>query len=273
VKPVPFAFISPESLEAVQLALQSGAGRAVVLAGGQSLVPKLNLRTVRPDMVVSLARIAKLRRLEWSNAGLVIGALTTHSDIEDIGATNNLGLLLSDIALGIGSRGIRNRATVAGCLANGDPCHDWLVAFPALGARYSVLGPNDHREIRASEWLTAPFRTSLQTGDILVSVVIPTPSSSARWGYAKVSQKINAAPIAIAALLLDVDKRNVGLFVGNASGVSSLPDVAHALAIGRPLPDLATLAERLSKLSMTADEFICAVSADAIRRAAEMALA
>ena len=139
MKPAPFDYARPSTLSDA-IALLRSEGSVKLLAGGQSLGPMLNLRLVQPDLLVDIAAVPELLRIETEGDGLLIGACVTHADIEDGRVPDPTGGALPAVAGAIAYRAVRNRGTIGGSLAHADPAADWPLALAALGADGRVLG-------------------------------------------------------------------------------------------------------------------------------------
>lgn len=191
MKPAPFEYVRPASLaEACRLAAEPGAAP---LAGGQSLVPLMALRKAAPARVVDLGGLADLARIEVSAEGAVrIGALVTHAALQDWGAAGPLAALVRKVAGGIGFRSVRNLGTIGGSLAHADPRADWVAALLALGAAVEVAGPGGARAIALEEFVLGPNRTTLDTGELVVAVVVPATSAGLAVAFAKLRPKVGA---------------------------------------------------------------------------------
>jgi carbon-monoxide dehydrogenase medium subunit len=143
MKPAPFELARPASLPEAAATLARHAGGARLLAGGQSLGPMLNLRLVRPAMLVSIAHLPELGAVSESADAVTIGAGVTHAAIAD-GRTPDINGILARIAQGIAYRAVRNLGTIGGSLCHADPAADWLTTLTALGASiltWSEAGP------------------------------------------------------------------------------------------------------------------------------------
>ena len=141
MKPVDFTYNRPSNLaDAFELLQQDGDGGAsMVIAGGQSLMPMLNLRLVRPTALVDLRHLDELRQLRDDGDSLIYGAGITHAMIEDGFVPDATPGWLSSIAGAIAYRAVRNRGTIGGSLAHADPAADWLSALTALGGEVQLL--------------------------------------------------------------------------------------------------------------------------------------
>ena len=140
MKAVAFEYERPSDIKGALALL--GDDRLVVklLAGGQSLGPMLNLRLVRPELIVDITRIAELKRVEQSPEAITVGACVTHADIEDGRVPDVTGGALPSVARGIAYRAVRNRGTLGGSLVHADPAADWISALAAIGAGAVIAG-------------------------------------------------------------------------------------------------------------------------------------
>lgn len=179
---------------------------AKILAGGQSLGPMLNLRLAQPDVLVDITGIPELKRAEESAGAITLGACITHSDIEDGRVPDGSAGALPAVARAIAYRAVRNRGTLGGSLAHGDPAADWVSCLAAMGADVLVRGPAGQRTLEVAALMTGAFETALAPGEMIEAVRIPRFSKSARWGYYKVTRKTGEMAQAIGAVLHDPER-------------------------------------------------------------------
>ncbi len=179
---------SPSLNEALQ-ALANGAGMARALAGGQSLVPMLNLRLAPVESLVDLSRIAELKKVEEKTDSVLYGAMLRHADFEDGRVPDCARGLLRHAAGQIAYRAVRNRGTMGGALALADPAADWLTVCSALAARIHLASVDGTRAMPIEEFAVGPYMTALQENELLVAIELPKLSEGARWGYYKVMRK------------------------------------------------------------------------------------
>jgi aerobic carbon-monoxide dehydrogenase medium subunit len=201
MKPAPFELARPANLAEAAAALAQHAG-ARLLAGGQSLGPMLNLRLVRPAMLVAIAHLPELGAVAEDADAVTIGAAVTHSAIAD-GRTPDVGGILARIAQGIAYRAVRNLGTIGGSLCHADPAADWLCTLTALGASVVTWREAGGRTLPLAQFVTGAFRTALAPGEIVQAVRVPRPSAQARWGYYKACRKPGEFAHAMAAVLND----------------------------------------------------------------------
>ena len=199
MKAAAFELACPTDLaEASALLAQPGA-RA--LAGGQSLGPMLNLRLVRPALLVQLSGVAALQGVQETAEAVTIGASVTHAAIAD-GTVPDIGQnVLARVAEGIAYRAVRNRGTIGGSLAHADPAADWVAVLPALGGVAVALGPQGERRLPLSSFVTGIFETALAADEVLRAIEVPVLPSVARWGHWKFCRKIGEFSKATACVL------------------------------------------------------------------------
>ena len=216
MKAPPLDYVRPGTLRAAIAAMAEAGEGARLLAGGQSLGPMLNLRVVRPDLLVDVSRLEELSRIEETAGGLRVGAGVTHSAIEDGSVPDVTNGLMRFVAAQIAYRAVRNRGTIGGSLAHADPAGDWAPAMMALGASVAIEGAGGRREIAVGDLIADVMTTALDPGEVLVEVIVPRLSSDARWGHYKLTRKPGKFADAIAV------------------AVSDRPRGRHGVAIARP---------------------------------------
>jgi carbon-monoxide dehydrogenase medium subunit len=228
VKPAEFAYIRPASVaEAVQ-ALDEHGGMARVLAGGQSLVPMLHMRLMRPSAVVDINRLDELGHIEARGAETVIGSLVRYAEIETSAVVGERLPLLRTAVRYIGDRQVRNRGTLGGALAQADPTGEMALVCLALGAQVVVRGVRGERTIAIEDFFDGSYATVMEPEELLVAVRFPV--SPARCGFFERARKHNDfALLSVAA-------------VGNADAAGRFSDVRIALGGVNDRPVLATAA-------------------------------
>jgi carbon-monoxide dehydrogenase medium subunit len=198
MKPAPFDYVRPESVtEASALLAQDGVNTAAI-AGGQSLVPMLNLRVAQIDLLVDLSRLDELKAVSESPAGVQIGALTTHAVVEDGKIPDRFNGLLRRVASTISYRAVRNHGTIGGSVALADPAADWPACLIALGATVRIAGRDGTRQQPVADFVQGLYATSLMAGEVVLGFDLPRPDAPLRWGFAKVVRKSGAFANSIA---------------------------------------------------------------------------
>lgn len=188
MKPAPFDYVRPSSIEEA-LAFLGAHPDAVVLAGGQSLVPMLNMRLVAPTHVVDIGALPGLREISVKGGRLRMGALLRHCDIAASQAIVEAAPLLKEAALHIGHPAIRNRGTIGGSLALADPAAELPACLLALGGRVEIEGPDGPRHVEAAEFFTGAFETSLRPGELLRAVEVPVLAPGYRSGFGELARR------------------------------------------------------------------------------------
>jgi len=182
MKPAPFAYHRPATLDEALALLAEHGGEAKPLAGGQSLIPAMNFRLARPAVLVDLNRVAELGYVRAGRDGLDIGAMTRQRAVERSDAVRSAAPLLAEAMPFIAHPQIRNRGTVGGSLAHADPAAELPAVMLALEARFRARGPQGERWIPAGEFFTGILETALGPDELLLEVAVP--KSPARTGYA-----------------------------------------------------------------------------------------
>jgi len=173
--PAPFEYAAPETLEEAIAALASGGGDAKLLAGGHSLVPLMKLRLATPTLLVDLRRVPGLRGIERNDGTLRIGAMTRHADLQERG---ELGLI-ARAAGSIADQQVRNRGTIGGSLAHGDPASDLPAVLLATDGQVTARGAGGERTIAAAELFRGYLTTALADDEVLTAVTLPALDG---WG-------------------------------------------------------------------------------------------
>jgi carbon-monoxide dehydrogenase medium subunit len=238
VKAVAFEYERPADLGAALSLLGEDGPIVKVLAGGQSLGPMLNLRLVRPEVLVDVTRIIDLKRVEEHADSVVIGACVTHADMEDGRVPDVTRGALPGVARAIAYRAVRNRGTVGGSLVHADPAADWVSALAAIGAEAIIAGPSGRRTMAVEDLMLGVFEVALQPADLLEAIRIPRLSPRARWGYYKVSRKTGEFAHAIGAVLDDPDRGVCRAVIGAIDAKPIVLSDARTLFNGRLGSDL-----------------------------------
>lgn len=184
--PAPFDYQVPATLEeAISLLAEDPEG-ARVLAGGHSLIPAMKLRLAQPQMLVDIARIKSLAYIREEGNQLLIGATTTHYQLESSELLKQICPLLPACAKSIGDVQVRNKGTIGGSIAHSDPAADWPAAVLALDADLVLVGPNGERTVKAADFIVNLFTTDLRPGEILREIRIQKPAGRFGQAYQKV---------------------------------------------------------------------------------------
>jgi carbon-monoxide dehydrogenase medium subunit len=209
------------------------------LAGGQSLVPLLNLRLARPDLVVSIRGVDELKEISERDGVLRVGAGVTQTAGERSGLVQSTAPLLHEAIRNIAHPQIRNRGTICGSLAHHDPFAELPAAAVALGARLLVKSWRGERVVEAHDFFTFPYSTDLQSDEMLTEVQIPVATPNE--GFAFVEARRRRGDFASVAVAVRVRRGAAGLVEDAAVvlvGVAGRPhrsQAAHELVVATDL--------------------------------------
>ncbi|MEU4519768.1 xanthine dehydrogenase family protein subunit M [Amycolatopsis sp. NPDC024027] len=171
--PAPFDYVRPSTVDEAVQALASAGEDAKVLAGGQSLLPVLRMRLAAPTTLIDLGRVAELRGVREDGDTLVIGAMTTHYDVQRDALVAAHAALLKEATDTVADPQIRHRGTLGGAIAHADPAGDLLAPVLALDASLVVAGPSGRRTVPAADFFRDLFTTALAPDELLVEIRIP----------------------------------------------------------------------------------------------------
>lgn len=201
MKSAKFDYVVANTVAEAAASLSSAGASAAIIAGGQSLVPMLNLRVAAVDVLVDISGIEGLKTTRETPTGLLIGALTTHADIEDGKISDPFGGLLRHVAAGISYRAIRNYGTIGGSVALADPAADWPVCLMALGANVCIAAGETIRSQPIATFIQGQYTTALGKSEIVVGLDVPRPDAQFSWGFRKVVRKSGAFADSIAVVV------------------------------------------------------------------------
>jgi carbon-monoxide dehydrogenase medium subunit len=197
-----FNYHRPDSVQEAVALLGSLGEDARPLAGGHSLIPMMKLRLAQPEHLIDLGRIASLKGVTQEGADIVIGAMTTQSDMLKNPLLAEKVPLIAEAAAVIADPQVRYQGTIGGNVANGDPGNDLPGVMQCLDARYVLTGSTGSREVKARDFYEAAFFTKLQPGELLTAIRIAAPAAGHGWAYEKLKRKIGDYAVAAAAVVL-----------------------------------------------------------------------
>lgn len=232
--PAEFDYAAPDSLDAALQALADGGEEAKLLAGGHSLLPLMKLRLAAPSLLVDLRRVPGLHSVQREDGTWRIGALTRHADLQnraELGVFGEVTALIAD-------QQVRNRGTVGGSLAHGDPASDLPTALLAAEGTVTVRGGDGTREIPAGDLFREFLTTAIEPGEILTEVRVPAFDG---WGHAyeKFTRRAEDwAMVGVCALLRRADDgtcADVRVALTNMGATPLRATAVEAALRGRPL--------------------------------------
>jgi len=201
MKPAPFTYIRPQRIEDAVAQLVEGGWDAKVIAGGQSLMPMLNLRMVSAERLIDIRRIPQLTACEDLGAEVRIGAGVTHARIQQGDIPDPSNGLMPKVASRIAYQAVRNRGTIGGSLSLADPAADWVTTMAALGATVEWHGEAGPQTGPAEDFIQAAYTTNLGPTDVLTAIRIPRLPREAVWGTYKLCRKTGEFAHAMAMVI------------------------------------------------------------------------
>ncbi|MCB9136964.1 MAG: xanthine dehydrogenase family protein subunit M [Caldilineaceae bacterium] len=190
MKPAPFQYFAPVTVDDALALLAEHGYDAKLLAGGQSLVPTMNFRLSQPGVLVDLNKIADLAYIRADSDGtLRIGAMTRQSAVERDPLTARHAPLLAEAMPHIAHRQIRNRGTIGGSLAHADPAAELPAIMVTLNARFVIQGAGRRREVAARDFFQALFMTDLAPDEILTEIIIPPMPPGSGWAMDEIARR------------------------------------------------------------------------------------
>jgi len=224
--PAQFDYKRAHTLEEA-LSLLAGNEDAKILAGGHSLIPALKLRLAMPSLLIDIARIKDLSYIREENNQIVIGAATTHYQIESSDLLKSICPLLPQCAGHIGDVQVRNKGTIGGSVAHSDPAGDWPAAMIALNADIVATSQSGDRSIKADDFFVDLMTTALEPGEILREIRIN--KSNGRTGQSYVKMHHPASGFAVVGVAA-----NISLNAGTSCRQASLGITGVAAKAFRP---------------------------------------
>jgi aerobic carbon-monoxide dehydrogenase medium subunit len=197
VIPPEFDYVAPDTLAEALQALSGGGEDAKVLAGGHSLLPLMKLRLAAPTLLVDLRKVPGLRGVQRENGQWRIGAMTRHADMQGNADLGPVGLATALIA----DQQVRNRGTIGGSLAHGDPASDLPTVFLACEGSLTVAGAGGTREVAAADMFQDYLTTAVGEGEVVTQISVPAMDGYG-YGYQKFNRRAEDwAMVAVCALV------------------------------------------------------------------------
>jgi CO/xanthine dehydrogenase FAD-binding subunit len=222
MKPAPFDYVSPSTVEAAVEALVASDGEGKVLAGGQSLLPLLNFRMARPKVLVDLNRIEGLSYIEDRGDCIAIGALTRHRELEHSPLIAAKLPVISAAMRHVAHLAIRNRGTIGGSLSHADPAAELPMLATFYEAGITIQGPSGRRTIAPGEFFVDALTNSLEPEEIVVEIEFPILEQDG-WAFEEVARRFG--DFALASIAVSVHRGPSGLQAARVAvmGVADTP--------------------------------------------------
>ena len=208
MKPARFDYVKPATLNEAVAALAASDGEGKVLAGGQSLLPLLNFRVVRPTVLVDINGLKELSFIETRGDKLVIGALTRHREIEQSPLIASKLPVMSAAMRHVAHLAIRNRGTIGGSLSHADPAAELPMLALFYGATIMAEGPSGRRSIPAEAFFVDALTNCLEPDEIVVEVEFPILSHDG-WAFEEVARRFG--DFALASIAVSVRREQAGI--------------------------------------------------------------
>jgi CO/xanthine dehydrogenase FAD-binding subunit len=238
MKPPLFDYVVPASIDTAVAALADAGGDAKVLAGGQSLVPMLNFRLLRPSILVDINRIPGLAFIEETADSIRIGALTRHFQLETSPVVARHFPVLSCAMTHVAHLAIRNRGTIGGSLSHADPAAELPLLAMLLDAELNVAAPSGKRAIPTRDFFLDALTVDLGSADIVTAIVLPKLPPNTGWGFEEVARRHGDFALAAVAATLTLSSGVIEEARLALTGVGPTPlrvPDAEALLIGHAL--------------------------------------
>lgn len=238
MKAAAFDYVKPKALNDALSLLKQGGDDARLIAGGQTLLATLNMRLSEPSILIDITDVDELKGISIAGDNLRIGALVTHTEIEDSELVAKHAPLLKAAAPHIAHRAIRNLGTWGGSLAYGDPAAEWPACSLALQATMVIHGPNGERKVAAKDFFIDLYTTALEPDEILVATEIPVAPSKQVFYFHELARRHGDYAVAGLAAVAQRDGNTLNNCVFTFFSVSSTPVMAGAaqnLVNGKPL--------------------------------------
>lgn len=206
MKPAPFEYVAPGSVEEALSVLQEHVSDGRILAGGQSLIPLLNLRLARPKVLIDLNCLPGLDGIHETAEFLSIGAMTRQSKIERSVAVQERYPLLAEAVGHIGHVAIRHRGTIGGSLAHNDPAAELPAVALVLDAKFEIVRRGETRAVAAEDFFVDYFTTAMAPDEMLHKILLPPLKSSSGYALEEITRRHGDFAIAGVAVVVDLDE-------------------------------------------------------------------
>ena len=210
MKPAPFEYYAPTTIEQALTHLAEHGYDAKLLAGGQSLIPTMNFRLAQPEVLIDLNNISDLNYIRPDESGgLSLGAMTRHAQVEADALVAQRAPLVAETMPKIGTSQIRNRGTFGGSIAHADPAAELPAVSVALDGRFKLRSQKGARWVSAKDFFIGLFTTLLEVDELLVEVAIPALPPRTGWAIEEVARRPHDFALVGVVAVVTLDDRNV----------------------------------------------------------------
>ena len=282
--PPRFEYHAPKSIgEAIKLLSDLGDG-AKLLAGGHSLLPMMKLRFAAPEHLIDINRIPELRGVREENGHVIIGAMTVENEVINSPIIQARLPLLSDAAKLIADPQVRNRGTIGGDIAHGDPGNDHPALAIAIDATFVLEGPAGRRQVAAGDFFFGTYMTALAENEVLCEIHAPAFAEGTGYAYEKLKRKTGDWATAGCAVVMRKTGNTIShirITLTNVGPTALRANDAEAALLGKPL-DAANIAAAAAAAAAICDpaedlrgdiEYKTAMAAEMVKRALKAASA
>jgi CO/xanthine dehydrogenase FAD-binding subunit len=238
MKPAAFDYVTADSVDMAVASLAEGGGDAKIIAGGQSLVPMLNFRLLRPSVLIDINRIGDLAFIEEAGKKIRVGALTRHYQLETSPVIARHLPVLASAMTHVAHLAIRNRGTIGGSLSHADPAAELPMMALLLDAELHIASASGKRTIAARDFFVGALTVDLARDDIVTEIVLPKLPPKTGWGFEEVARRSGDFALAAAAATLTLSAGVISQARIALTGVGATPvraAEAEALLVGQAL--------------------------------------
>lgn len=238
--PPEFEYHAPTSLSDAVALLSEFGDEAKVLAGGHSLLPMMKMRFAEPAHLIDLNKIDQLRGIKEEDGVIKIGAMTVENDILDSALLQQKASLLPKAVKLIADPQVRNRGTIGGDIAHGDPANDHPAVMKAMDATFVIVGPDGQRSVKAVDFFHGTYMTDMAENEILAEIHIEPLPANTGTAYVKLKRKTGDWATAAAAVVLQMDGDKVAMVrigLTNVADMALRATDAEALLVGSTLSE------------------------------------
>jgi aerobic carbon-monoxide dehydrogenase medium subunit len=223
MKPAAFSYYRPASLDEALALLTHHGAEAKLLAGGQSLVPMMNMRLATPMHLIDINDLSELAQVRYGGDRIEVGALARHRAVAEAPLARELCPLLAQAARTIGHDAIRERGTLGGSLAHADPAAQHALVAITLGAKLTLVRQGRWREVEAGEFLLSAMTTALAPEEMVLSVSYPRLAAGEVWAFRMFNQRHGDYAIVSVAATMTLDQGRVASLRLGVGGVAPVP--------------------------------------------------
>jgi carbon-monoxide dehydrogenase medium subunit len=210
MKPAAFEYIVADSIETAVASLAAAGGDAKIIAGGQSLVPMLNFRLLRPSILVDINRIPDLAFIREDAHAVAIGALARHHQLETSPVVARHFPALGEAMTHVAHLAIRNRGTIGGSLSHADPAAELPMMALLLDAELRIASTAGARTLAARDFFRDALTVDLAEDEVVTEIRLPKPAAGTGWGFEEVARRSGDFALAAVAVMLTLSDGVVG---------------------------------------------------------------